>query len=314
MHKILRPALLSLLASTALAAPALKPEVSVNHPVVTVGDMFDDAGLLAERALFRAPAPGTTGIVSLEAIRAAAARAGLVDYAQDGVLSVRVERQATIVDAALLGDLIRADLEARGLVAPGVEVSARFATGDLAFKAENVPVPATLASLQYQPGASAFSARFQIAGIELPVDGSGRIDLMVEVPHLAASLKAGDIISATDLEMKRVPLDYPDTTGIENFDQLVGKQLRRAARAGVMLKAADVTEPLAVRRNTQVTVLLRNGPLTLTVLGQSLGDAVPGQAVQVMNTVSRKILNGVASANGSVEITTAAAQLKVAGL
>jgi flagella basal body P-ring formation protein FlgA len=114
--------------------------------------------------------------------------------------------------------------------------------------------------------------------------------------------------------MKRVPRDFADQSGVESFDDLVGKQLRRNSRAGVMLKAADVTEPLAVRRNTEVTVLLRTGPMTLTVIGRSLGDAVTGQPVQVMNSVTRKILNGVATANGAVEITTAAAKLQVAGL
>ena len=73
MKAIILPALLfTLSASTALAAPVLKGEVSVNHPVITVGDMFDDAGSLAEKALFRAPAPGTTGTVSLEAVHTAA--------------------------------------------------------------------------------------------------------------------------------------------------------------------------------------------------------------------------------------------------
>ncbi len=314
MHKILLPALFALLSTTAYAAPSLKAEVSVNRPVITVGDMFTDAGLLAEKALFRAPAPGTTGLVSLDAVRTAAARAGLVDYTQEGILSVRVERQATVVDAAALTALIRADLEGRGLVAADVEIEARFETPDLSFNAENVPVPATLATLQYQPGAAGFTARFNIAGVELPVDVRGRLDLMVEAPHLAASLKAGDIISPADIEMKRVPLDFADRSGIQSADQLIGKQLRRTSRAGVMLKAADITEPLVVRRNTQVAVLLHNGPMTLTVIGQSLGDAVAGQPVQVMNSVSKKILNGVASANGSVEITTAAAQLKLAGL
>ena len=314
MHKLLLPALFALLTTTAHAAPALKSEVSVNRPVITVGDMFDDAGLLAEKAMFRAPAPGTTGNVSLDAIRTAAARAGLLDYTQEGILSVRVERQATIIDAAALTALIRADLESRGLLATGVEVEARFDTPGLAFNAENVPAPATLATLQYQPGAASFTARFNIAGLDLPVDVRGRLDLMVEAPHLATSLKAGDIITSADIEMKRVPLDFADRSGIQSSDQLVGKQLRRTSRAGMMLKAADITEPLVVHRNTQVSVLLRNGPMTLTVIGQSLGDAVAGQPVQVMNTVTRKILNGVASANGAVEITTAAAQLKLAGL
>jgi flagella basal body P-ring formation protein FlgA len=137
---------------------------------------------------------------------------------------------------------------------------------------------------------------------------------MVEVPHLAASLKAGEVLSSADIEMKRVPLDFADQTGVEAIEDLVGKQLRRNARAGMMLTLADVTEPLAVKRNTQVTVLLHSGPMTLTVIGQSLTDAVAGETVQVMNTVTRKIHNGVATANGAVEITTAASQLKLAGL
>jgi len=315
MHKFILPALFSLLAgSTSLAAPVLKAEVSVNHPVITVGDMFEDAGLLAERALFRAPAPGTTGIVSLEAVRAAAAKAGLVDYSQDGLLSVRVERRATVVDTTTLSSLISADLELRGLLPEGAELHARFDNPGLSYNAEAVDHPVTLVALRYQPGAAGFVARFQLAGMELPVDVSGSIDLLVEVPHLAASLKAGAVLSPADIEMKPVSLAFADQSGVESLDDLVGKQLRRNSRAGVMLKAADVTEPLAVRRNTEVTVLLRTGPMTLTVIGQSLGDAVAGQPVQVMNSVTRKILNGVATANGAVEITTAAAKLQVAGL
>ncbi len=314
MHKLILPALFALLASSAAAAPVLKSQVSVNHPVITVGDMFDDAGLLAERALFRAPAPGTTGIVSLEAVRAAALKAGLTGYTQDGILNVRVERQSTLIDTAQLTDLITADLQRRGLLNPGVEVMARFDDADLSFQAEAVPVPVTLSSLRYQPGAAGFSARFQIAGVDMPVDVEGRIDLMVEVPHLAVSLKAGDVLTPEDIEMKRVPLSFADQSGVENIADLVGKELRRNSRAGVMLKLADITEPLSVHRNTQVMVLLRSGPMTLTVVGQALTDATAGQPVQVMNSVTRKILNGVATAGGAVEIMTAASQLKVAGL
>ncbi|RYE48069.1 MAG: flagellar basal body P-ring formation protein FlgA [Hyphomicrobiales bacterium] len=315
MHKFILPALfLAFTGSTALAAPVLKAEVSVNHPVITVGDMFEDAGLLAERALFRAPEPGTTGIVSLEAVRAAAAKAGLSDYAQDGLLSVRVERRATVVDTTVLSGLISADLAVRGLLPQGAELHTRFDNPGLSYNAEAVETPVTLLALRYQPGSASFSARFQVAGMELPVDVAGSIDLLVEVPHLAASLKAGAVLTPADIEMKRVPLAFADQSGVENFDDLVGKQLRRNSRAGVMLKAADVTEPLAVRRNTEVTVLLRTGPMTLTVIGQSLSDAASGQPVQVMNSVTRKILTGVATANGAVEITTAAAKLQVAGL
>lgn len=315
MTKLILPALFALLSATsALAAPALKAEVSVNRPIVTVGDMFEDAGILAETALFRAPAPGTTGTVSLEAVRDAAARAGLTDYVTDGVLAVRVERRAAVIDTTELTNLIEGDLSFRGLLPAGAQVEARFDGGALSFNAEDVAVPVTLTTLRWQPGSRAFAARFSIAGIDKPVDVTGTIDLMVEVPHLAATLKAGTVLTAADIEMKRVALDYADRNGVDTAEDLIGKELKRSGRAGLMLKAADVMERLTVRRNTQVTVLLKTGPMTLTVVGQSLGDASAGQPVQVMNTVTKKILNGVAMADGTVAIATAAQKLQIAGL
>lgn len=315
MTKLILPALFALLSATsALAAPVLKAEVSVNRPIVTVGDMFEDAGILAETALFRAPAPGTTGTVSLEAVRDAAARAGLTDYVTNGVLAVRVERRAAVIDTTELTNLIEGDLSFRGLLPAGAQVEARFDGGALSFNAEDVAVPVTLTTLRWQPGSRAFAARFSIAGIDKPVDVTGTIDLMVEVPHLAATLKAGTVLTAADIEMKRVALDYADRNGVDTAEDLIGKELKRSGRAGLMLKAADVMERLTVRRNTQVTVLLKTGPMTLTVVGQSLGDASAGQPVQVMNTVTKKILNGVAMADGTVAIATAAQKLQIAGL
>jgi flagella basal body P-ring formation protein FlgA len=315
MTKLILPALfLALSTSVAFAAPVLKATVSVNHPVVTIGDMFDDAGMLAETALFRAPAPGTTGLVSLEAVRAAAARAGLDDYVTDGVMAVTVERRAAIVDTTQLINLIEGDLNFRGLLPVGATVEARFDGGALSFNAEDVSVPVSLTALRWQPGSRAFAARFSIAGIDLPVDVSGSIDLMVEVPHLATTVKAGAVLTPADIEMKKVPFDYADQSGVGTAEDLIGKELKRNGRAGLMLKTADVMERLTVRRNTQVTVLLKTGPMTLTVLGQSLADASAGQPVQVMNSVTKKILDGVAMADGTVVIATAAQKLQIAGL
>ncbi len=315
MKKLILPALFAILsATTAFAAPVLKSAVSVNRPIVTVGDMFDDAGLLAETALFRAPAPGTTGMVSLEAVRDAATRAGLGDYVADGVMAVKVERRATVIDTTELTNLIEGDLSFRGLLPADAQVSARFDGGALSFNAEDVAVPVTLTSLRWQPGARAFAARFSIAGIDAPVDVTGMIELMVEVPHLASTLTAGSVLTPADIEMKKVPFDYADQSGIGAVEHLVGKELKRNGRAGLMLKAADVMERLTVRRNTQVTVLLKTGAMTLTVVGQSLADASAGQPVQVMNMVTKKILNGIAMADGTVAIATAAQKLQVAGL
>lgn len=304
-------ALLACLVGPTFAAPALRSEVTVHGPIVTVGDMFDEAGALAETALFRSPAPGTTGTVTLDAVQQAARIVGLADYDTQNVLRVRVARPATIVDAKLLTSLIVDDLSARGIVGSDVTVEARFDTPEPSFNAEAVDRPAEIVALRYTPGNGAFSARFLLAGIDAPLDLNGRLELMVEAPHLVSTRAAGTILTPDDIEMRLVPLRQAESSGVATFDQLVGKELTRQSRGGLLLRSSDVTEPKVVDRNAMVTVVLSTGPMTLTVKGQALNSAAAGGPVQVLNSVSRKILNGIALPNGAVAISNT---INVAGL
>jgi flagella basal body P-ring formation protein FlgA len=299
------------LAGSAFAAPSLRADITVTSEIVTVGDMFDDAGALAELALFRAPQPGTTGMVSLEAVRRAGALIGLTEFENVGIARVRVARAATVVDAVLLQNLIAQNLEARGIVQSDVTPSITLSNPAITFNAEAVADPVKLVDLRYIPSTGTFTARFQLAGTDLPVNVDGRIELMVEIPHLAAQRPAGTILTPADIEMKLVPLRTAEGGGFATIDQLVGKALQRQGRGGLMLKSTDVIEPLVVSRNQMVTVYFRTGPMTLTVKGQSLGNASAGQPVQVLNLASKKILNGTALPNGGVEMTST---LNVAGL
>lgn len=301
------------LTGVAYATPVLRAEVTVAGSIVTVGDMFEDAGELAATPLFRAPAPGTTGIVGLDAVRQAATRAGLGDYDADAVTRVRVARAATPVDAVTLAGLVAAELDRRGLLSPGIEPETHFDRPDLNYSAAVSDLPARLVDLRYADGSGNFVGRFEIAGIDLPVELTGSIEMMTEVPQLARSLPSGAVLTPDDIDMRRVPLKFVATTGVAGLDDLVGKALVRNARAGLTLKATDVAEPVVVEHNALVTVYLHTGAMTLTVKAQALGDASAGAPVDVLNTVTHKILHGTATASGAVEIT-ASGSLSVAGL
>lgn len=302
---------LALLAMPVMAAPQLRPSVEVAGAVVTIGDMFADAGALASTPLFRAPAPGTTGRVDLAAIRSAATRAGLAAYDTAGLEAVAVTRSATHVDSALLGSLVATALLNRGLIPDMATPETSFDT-PVSLDAELADEPVRILDLRYQPGGKAFSARFQVAGFERPLDFTGRIDLFADVPHLATTLPAGSILAPADVELKRIPLEYTDRTGIATLDQVVGKALKRNARAGLLLKTTDIEEPMVIRRNSPVTVVYSVGTMTLTVQAQALADASIGTSVQVMNSITHKLLIGIAQADGTVAIGTLPRQ--VAGL
>ncbi|MEQ1769465.1 MAG: flagellar basal body P-ring formation chaperone FlgA [Devosia sp.] len=302
MNRFALATLLALAATGAQAAPSLKGDITVTAAIVTVGDMFDNAGPLAETALFRAPAPGTTGIVPLAAVEQAAAGIGLSDFENVGFTRVRVARAATVVDNALLGDLIAADLRTQGFVTGEMQATARFDVASIAINAEAISQPASLITLRYMPATGAFAARFSIAGIDKPVDITGSVQMTVPALRLIATHPAGTVLTEADFETAMVPLKVADAGAYASLDQLVGMELNRQSRAGMMLKASDVSTPTVVSRNTLVTAYVSAGGMKLTIRAQSLGTVSAGEIVDVLNLTTKKVLHGVARADGSVEI------------
>lgn len=301
-----------LLTGAAWAAPVLKANIVVTGAIVTVGDMFEDAGAAAEQALFRAPMPGTSGMVGLADVDAALGRIGIDTFETAGLDSVRVTRAATIVDEAALADLITADLAARGIVGTGMSVDTLFSSPVQPLNAEAVAEPASIISLRYLPGSGAFTARFAIAGIDQPLDVAGSIELMIEAPHIKASLPAGTLLAESNIEMRPVPLKFVESSGVPRLEDVVGKTLLRQSREGMMLRAADVAVPLAINKNDPVTIYFRKGPMTLTVKGQAVTGAASGGPVQVLNLMSKRVISATAISAGAVEVS--ADPLAVAGL
>jgi len=297
---------------SALAAPVLKADIVVTAPIVTVGDMFDDAGILAEQPLFRSPRPGTTGHVDLAAVRSATARIGLTRFEVNGLAQVRVSRAAATVDAAMLEELIRADLRARGILTPAMQANAVFARPVEPIQVAAEAQPARLESLRYLPGSGSFSARFVLAGIDRPLEVGGTMELAIEAPHLAAALPAGTLIEPHHVVMRAIPLAQADALGVAGLDQLVGMTLNRQSREGMLLRASDVSVPLAVAKNDLVTIYYRQGPLTLTVKGQAVTGAAEGGPVQVLNLMSRRVISATAIAPGAVQVS--AGPVALAGL
>ncbi len=294
---------LMLFTASAAATPVLKSQVLVSTPVVTVGDMFDGADIYAEQALFRSPAPGTTGRVSLDAVRVAAAKVGLTDFDPPSAGAVTVSRFGATIDTPEISALIEQTLRTRGFLRDGVKAEITLSMPLSSLTADTDVDPLSLVSLRYGAGDGAFVARFMVSGNAKPVDITGRVDLVIAVPHLVGSMAGNSIIRPKDVEMRQVPVRTADTGSFSSLDQVIGMQLKRPTRAGKMLQPGDITEPVLIARNDNVTIVYRVGPMTLTVKGQALGDAALGDPVQVLNLMSSKVLSAVATDRGLVTVT-----------
>jgi flagellar basal body P-ring formation protein FlgA len=309
LSKLALVSVLSLTVATAEAAPALRGDITVTTQVVTVADMFDEAGALAETAIFSAPAPGTTGKVDIAAIRAAAARVGITSFDTNGLSAVNVTRAGTVVDEAELRDLVMADLSARGLLGPGVNTNVQFSRFIDPIQVATNGVPARLENLRYTAGSREFSARFMLADNSRVLDLNGTIDMTIDMPHLAANLPAGTVLLPEHLVMSPVPAGQANAYAYAPIEQLVGMALNRQSREGMLLRLSDVSPPLAVAKNDLVTILYRRGPMTLTVKGQAITSASRGASLQVLNLMSKRVISATAVAPGTVEVTGAPATL-----
>jgi len=301
-------ALAALLATPALATPVLKPAITVNHPIVTVGDMFSDAGLLAEEPLFRAPQPGTAGKVSVADIRTAAARIGIESFDHAGMNAVRVARAGSRVTQDMLNLLIANKLRSRGEMPSAMSVDLDLDRELGALHASSAEQPLTLDDLNYLSGSKRFSARFTVAGRPEPLTVEGALRFSVEVPHFTRAMASGTVIRPDDLVMRPVAVQYADSVGALTMEQTVGKQVKRQMREGLMVRPNDIAEPLLVSRNDEVTLILNSGRLTLTVKGQALSDASRGETVSVLNLVSSRVVKGIATDAGTVEIRSGEGQ------
>lgn len=292
------------LSSPAIGAPVLRDSVTVDSDIVTVGDMFENAGINAERAMFRSPAPGTVGQVSLENIRIAAAKVGVTEFENPGLFNVSVARTGIAVDIPMLQDLVTRDLEARGTILRGTRVQMVPDTTPSSLFARNTANPVTLTSLQYQPVNHRFTARFNVAGQPRPLDISGRLEFSILAPHLTRNLSAGTILKPQDIEMREIPARFAAANGVPTLDQLVGQQLVRNQLYGAVLSLRDVARPTLISRNQVITLFYRAGPMTLTVKGQALADAAQGESISVLNLMSNTVIQGIAEGPGTVRVTT----------
>jgi flagella basal body P-ring formation protein FlgA len=131
MRKVLfaTAALLALTAPAHAAETSLRPRIEASGAAVTLGDVFENAGAVAGRAVATAPAPGGRTVLSARFLAAAAQAAGL-DWTPppgvDSVIVVRPGAAAVRAQPAAFAQaapaIKRGDIVTLVFVAPGVQL------------------------------------------------------------------------------------------------------------------------------------------------------------------------------------------------
>lgn len=115
-------------------------------------------------------------------------------------------------------------------------------------------------------------------------------------------LRRNSTLSANDLKAERRELSALPGGYETDAAQLIGKQLRQALMAGMVISPRNVKIPSAVRQGDTITLVVRSGGMEVTSSGIALGEAGIGQRVRVRNTASQRVIEGVVVGERRVEV------------
>jgi flagellar basal body P-ring formation protein FlgA len=116
----------------------------------------------------------------------------------------------------------------------------------------------------------------------------GWVDVYDMVVVARRSMKKGNIIGRTDIEIKRKNISHLPEDTLKEIDQAVGLRTKHSLRDGAVLKGWMLEKTPVVERGDVVTILAQGGNLRITVPGIVQETGFSGDLIKVKNTMSRK--------------------------
>ncbi|KZM47643.1 flagellar basal body P-ring formation chaperone FlgA [Labrenzia sp. OB1] len=294
--------------SVAEERPILRSQVLTLSDIVTVGDFYSNAGLLAPKPLFRSPDMGTSGNVSADVVAQRARAAGLELAGTDGLRSVVVHRGATRFDRGRLEGLVRTALAERNAGVDADNLNVRLVQAPEQILADpKVTDPVRIDRVDWQQSNGRFTI-FATVAVEhgtQAVTLSGSAVEMIEVVTLSQPLRRGDILSEDELAVIRLPRSKVPAGAIVDAEEITGKEARTSLRANAPLARHDFRHPVLVGRGEKVTVTFELAGMKLTSRAQAMDDGAKGDVIDVMNLQSRRIVPATVASRGQVRVQTA---------
>ncbi len=122
----------------------------------------------------------------------------------------------------------------------------------------------------------------------------------VEVLAYARSLATGDIVQPQDLiwvKMAGAPADAP-----RDADAMIGLAAKRPLREGAAAQSRDVAAAQVIKTGELITVTYEDGGISLSLQGKAMTNAATGDVFTVQNTLSKKIIQAIATGPGAAAV------------
>jgi flagella basal body P-ring formation protein FlgA len=126
-------------------------------------------------------------------------------------------------------------------------------------------------------------------------------EAQVELIVPAHDIARGAVIGEGDLDIKAVPALRANAL-IRNTTEVVGREAKRALRAGEFLRASDLKRPTLVAKGATVTMVFDAPGMSLSAVGRALAEGGDGDSIAVLNPTSYRQVIGVVTGPGIVRV------------
>ena len=291
-------------AAAQTVAPALKAHATVTGDVVRIGDLIDNAGAVADIAIFRAPDLGTTGAVATDRIVDAIRPHKLIGIDTRGIAEVTVTRASRTIGAQEIAATVAQALAGQYSFGDARNILVTFDHDVRTLQIEPTVTGALpIVALAFDPRSARFDVTFAPpSNTDMNrVHYSGTAIETIDTVTVTRPVERGEILRASDLTVVRRP---KSETGVSTSpDALAGMAARHSLRPGQPLTPADMMKPEIVQRNDTVTIVYQAPGVTLTLRGQAKDAGALGDTIGVLNIDSKRVVQATVSGPDRVTVS-----------
>jgi len=131
---------------------------------------------------------------------------------------------------------------------------------------------------------------------------TGRLSQIKPVVVAAIRLERGQIITPADVTLRDMDVFGLQPDVMTSVDQVSGMVITRTIDKGECVTRDEFRQAPAIEKGAVIKLVAQKDRLSIVTLGVCKEDGYPGQSVTVQNLTSGKLVRGLVTADGTVEV------------
>jgi len=296
---------------------AMPPEVSIEGPMMTLGQLADISGddepfveKLRQFKLGNAPFPGRSVVLTkaLLVMRLGSMGSNVSSIVWQMPEAVTVTTRFQSISGQVLID--------KAITAVEQRVGRRVSSGELSIapigRVQDVVVPVGDIVLTSElPYGISYNSTTAIT-VAVSVNGQvvSKINLRLavklyqQVAVVTRQISLGEIVTTDKLHYERMDSGRLGSGYFTDMNKVQGLISRRSLPPGMVITGAMVNKPVLIKRGDIVNIVAHIGSMEVTAAGQAMQNGSEGQLIRVQNINSTKIISAKVLNESTVQVLT----------